>query len=75
MGVALFADQSSQMQISGLCYHPQLLFCFAPRTSVRRFALVHLQLPAAGTPATQVRFLRPLHQQDLVIRVETIQKS
>ena len=59
--IAVLADDPCQMQIARGQAQADFLARFAAGAGVGGFALVHVQLAAAGTPQAQVRLLRPLH--------------
>ena len=56
--VAVLADQAGEVQIGNCQGQPQFLLRLAARAGVRRFALVLMQLSSAGTPKSEIRFLR-----------------
>ncbi len=72
--IPIFADDSRQVQITGSAQEPRFFARFAAGTDVRGFAEIHLQLAARGAPEAAVGFLRPLQQQDLILRIEAIQQ-
>ena len=68
------ADQAGEVQIGNCQGQPQFLFRLAACADVRRFALLLMQLSSAGTPKSEIRFLRPFQQQHLVCLIETIEQ-
>src|SRR6267154_1221497 len=72
--VAVLADQAGEVQVGNRQRQPQFLLRLAARAGVRRFALVLMQLPAAGTPKSEIRFLSAFQQEHLVCLVETIEQ-
>lgn len=70
----VLAHHAGQMQIRRRKRHANLLLRLPAGADVRRFADVHLEFSAAGTPKTAVRFLGTLEQEDLVTLVEAVEQ-
>ena len=71
---AVFADEAGQVQIFGAQRQAGFLVRLAAGAGVGRFAAVHFQFPATGTPQTAVRLLRAFEQKHLIALVEAIQQ-
>src|SRR6185295_2123855 len=73
--VTVFADDACQVQLRRRNSQADFFGGLPTGAGVRRFACLSLQLPAAGAPETEVRFLAPLEQQNLIALVEAIEQS
>lgn len=73
--VSVFGDDSGEMQIGRLELQPHFLRRFATGAGIRRFADVHVQLSATGTPHAQVWLLGPFHQQHFVPLIKAIEQG
>ena len=62
------------MQIRRCEFQPYLLARFTARASVRRFAVVRVQLAAARTPQAEVRLLRAFEQQHVVLLAKAVKQ-
>ena len=72
--VAMFADDACQMQFFRFQPQPKFFLGLATGAGVGGLAGVHLQFAAARTPQTEIRLLRPSHQERLVPQVETVKQ-
>jgi len=70
----MLADESGQMQIRRRKFQSNFLMRLAAGAGVRRFAEVHLQLAAAGTPAAAIRLLRAFEQKDFAALIEAVEQ-
>src|SRR5579859_8206 len=72
--VAALGDDAGEMQIGGGDLHAHLLPCLAAGAFVRGLAILRVQFAAAGTPQSEIRLLRPFHEQDFIALIETIKQ-
>src|SRR5882672_11535058 len=72
--IAVFADESGQMQIGRRDFQTDLLARLTAGAGVGRFTGLHLQFTAARTPEAAVRFLRAFEQQDFASFIEAVEQ-
>src|SRR5258708_4929005 len=72
--VAVLADEAGQAQVAGLQVEPDLLRRFAAGARIGGFASEGVELRTGRPPATEVGLLATSHQQDLILRSETVKQ-
>ena len=70
--ISVLADQPCQMHVSGSECYTHFLLRLAAGADIGRLADLHLQFAAGGAPESPIGFLRPLQQQRLAFRIETV---
>ena len=73
--VTVLTDQPGQVQVGNREANPQFLVRLAARTDVGRFAFLLMELSTAGTPKSEIRFLRAFQQQHLVCFVKAVKQG
>ena len=70
----MFADEAGEVQIARGELLPGFLECFAAGAGVGRFTFIRVQLAAARTPQTAIRFLCAFEQEDFIALVEAVEQ-
>ena len=70
----MLADESGEVQVTRGERNTDLFVRFATGAGVRGFANVGVQLAAAWTPETAIRFLGALQQQHFILLVEAVEE-
>jgi len=72
--VTVLADEAGQVQVGRLEAQAEFLVRFAAGAGVRRLAHAGVKFAATRAPEAEIRFLRPLEQQDFVALIETVKQ-
>ena len=70
----VFADEAGEVQIARGELLSGFLVRFATGTGVGRFTFIRVQLAAARTPQTAIRFLCAFEQKDFIALIETVEQ-